>query len=153
GVGVPVATLTGCQATKDATLALTPAARLVLLASHGDTPDGNPSLLEYALIFSSEHSEDARLTVRDVLSRSVVLSSSFHVFLPACPLGEGVLRGEEALGFAQAFLSAGAGVVLAPLWAIDDAATAELSIAYHRELLSPERPTVAEAWQQAMVEI
>ncbi|MBI4507897.1 MAG: CHAT domain-containing protein [Chloroflexi bacterium] len=65
-------------------------------------------------------------------------------------LGDVVLHGEEAIGFNQAFLSAGAAVSLAPIWAVDDRATAELSIAYHRALLSSERPTVADALKQAM---
>ena len=60
---------------------------------------------------------------------------SAYIAATGCFLGKALLRGDEAVGFTAAFLGAGAHVVLAPLWAVDDAATADLSIAYHTALL------------------
>ncbi len=93
------------------------------------------------------------LSVGAVYAGALPLHNTIQVALTACDLGQVVLHGEEALGFTQAFLSAGATVTLAPLWAVDDAATAELSVAYHRALLSTERPTAAQAMQQAMAAV
>lgn len=55
------------------------------------------------------------------------------VVLSACTTGiEGQFGGEGPIGFARAFLVAGAPVVVASLWPVDSDATAELMIAFHR---------------------
>jgi CHAT domain-containing protein len=153
GSTTPAAVLLGADATRPATLNLLPGAKLVLLATHGRQPDAATGLLDYQLLFHPSPDSPDHLLVREVFSGSLPLPDVFQVCLTACHLGEVVLQGEEALGFAQAFLSAGAGVVLAPLWAVNDAATCALSIAYHEALLSDAHPTVAEAWQSAMATI
>ncbi|MBS1825045.1 MAG: CHAT domain-containing protein [Acidobacteria bacterium] len=58
------------------------------------------------------------------------------VVLSACDTAVGRrLEGEGPLGISRAFLAAGASGVVATLWAVDDAATAELMAAFYHGLL------------------
>jgi CHAT domain-containing protein len=54
------------------------------------------------------------------------------------------IKGEGLLGLTRAFMSAGAGRVVASLWKVDDAATAELmKTMYERILRDGQRPAQA----------
>ena len=61
------------------------------------------------------------------------------VVLSACQTGEGeVIPGEGVVGLTWAFLSAGARAVVASLWSVEDSATTELMVAFHRHLRNGE---------------
>lgn len=146
----------GPGATRQQLLALLPRARLVVCATHG-IPAAD--VLDFRLLLAPEQANAlSDLSIWDVYEGRVPLGQAFQVVLSACHLGDVAQQGEEALGFIQAFLSAGARVVLAPLWAVDGPATAELSIAYHATLLQSVEPgqeqlTAAEAMREAMGQV
>lgn len=74
------------------------------------------------------------------------------VVLSSCESAGGqILSGEGVLGICQAFLSAGAGAVVATLWPVDDRGTARFMEHFYRELARGE--TVASALQLAQVAV
>ena len=75
------------------------------------------------------------------------------VVLAACQTGiEQQLSGEGPIGFARSFLVAGVPVVVASLWPVDSAATAELMILFHR-FRKLGRLSITEALRHAQQEI
>lgn len=54
-----------------------------------------------------------------------------------------MLRGDEALGMARAFLAAGALTVVVSLWLVDDESTADLMATWYAGLGAGERPAQA----------
>ncbi|HWE60230.1 MAG TPA: CHAT domain-containing protein [Chloroflexota bacterium] len=78
------------------------------------------------------------------------------VVLSACDTGQAqVLRGDELMGLARAFLYAGAAAVVVSLWPVDDLATALLMDAFYRAraALPADRAGAAEALRQAQREL
>jgi CHAT domain-containing protein len=66
------------------------------------------------------------------------------VVLSACRTGEGeIVPGEGVVGLSWAFLRAGAHGVTASLWSVEDGSTAELMLAFHRELRNGKDPVAA----------
>jgi CHAT domain-containing protein len=122
-----------------------PAAHLLHLATHGGALAPGESIMDYRIFLAG----DTDLRVRELYDGDVSLKDVFLVTLSACSLGEVVLQGAEASGFVQAFLQAGAGVVLAPLWDVHDHATMRLMVRFYEELTSDERPPVSTAWRRA----
>ncbi|MEZ4499129.1 MAG: CHAT domain-containing protein [Thermomicrobiales bacterium] len=111
GESVPAVCLLGSQATRQATVPLIPAAKLVHLATHGafaGEDGGLSSVQDFLLLFSptSDGSHDT-LAMRELFEARLPLDDVFQVILAACHLGRVVLQGDEAMGFNQAFLSAG----------------------------------------------
>ena len=70
------------------------------------------------------------------------LSQAPLVFLNSCQVGNGNRVLGDYAGLAEAFLHAGASAVVAPLWAIDDAAARELSQRFYRRVLAGDAPAV-----------
>jgi CHAT domain-containing protein len=120
-------------------------AHILHLATHGGALAPDESVMDYR-IFLADRTE---MRVREFYEGGLSLKDVFLVTLSVCSLGEVVLQGAEASGFVQAFLQAGAGVVLAPLWAVDDHATMLLMVRFYEELTGDARPTVATAWRRA----
>ncbi len=90
---------------------------IIHLACHGQFRPDNP-------MFSSLHLADGWVTVRDLYSRKLKASL---VTLSACETGlSRIFAGEEILGLARGFLSAGAGALILSLWTVNDEATARL---------------------------
>lgn len=86
-------------------------------------------------------SEGQRLSMLDIAE--LRLGPSL-VVLSACRTGEGeVIPGEGVVGLTWAFLSAGARGVVASLWNIEDRATTELMVAFHRNLRAADDPVTA----------
>jgi CHAT domain-containing protein len=54
-----------------------------------------------------------------------------------------VAPGDELMGLARGFLSAGCPSVVMSLWTIDDQATAELMVAFYEELTRKKSPATA----------
>lgn len=107
---------------------------LVHIACHGHFRSDNP-------FFSALHLADGWMVVRDAYDLRLNCSL---VTLSACETGvSAVAPGEDLVGLARGFLLAGAPSLLVSLWVVDDAATAELMLAFYRKLLAGARPAAA----------
>ncbi|CAA9389495.1 MAG: hypothetical protein AVDCRST_MAG74-905 [uncultured Pyrinomonadaceae bacterium] len=95
------------------------------LACHGQFRPENP-------LFSSLHLADGFVTVRDVCAQKL---RAEIVTLSACETGlNKIFAGDEILGLARGFLSAGAKSLVLSLWAVNDEATADLMQNFYAEL-------------------
>jgi CHAT domain-containing protein len=122
------------RATVAALHEFSPAADILHLACHGQFRPDNP-------LFSSLRLGDGWLTVRD--SYHLKLKCGL-VALSACETGVNkVAPGDELIGLARGFFSAGAPTLLLSLWTVDDHATAELMASFYQRLLAGERPSAA----------
>jgi CHAT domain-containing protein len=75
-------------------------------------------------MFSSLHLSDGWITVRDICSHPV---KAGLVTLSACETGlSKVFAGEEILGLARGFLTAGATSLIVSLWTVNDRAAGEI---------------------------
>lgn len=98
---------------------------LIHLACHGQFRADNP-------MFSSLHLADGWITVRDVCARKL---RAELVTLSACETGlNQIFAGEEILGLARGFLTAGARSLLLSLWTVSDDATARLMADFYENL-------------------
>ena len=108
---------TGDQANIAAFTENAPRFDVLHLACHGQFRPENP-------MFSSLHLADGRLTVRDIGNCKL---KAKLVVLSACETGlNKIFAGEEILGLARGFLSAGAKSLVLSLWTVSDEATTEL---------------------------
>src|SRR5918996_4002336 len=74
----------------------------------------------------------ANETVRDAYSLKL---NCGLVTLSGCETGmNAVAPGDELMGLARGFFSAGSPTVMLSLWTIDDEATVDLMVAFYREL-------------------
>lgn len=95
------------------------------LACHGQFRPENP-------LFSSLHLANGWITVRDVCSQRL---KAEIVTLSACETGlNKIFAGDEILGLARGFLSAGANSLLLSLWTVSDEATVELMKNFYKNL-------------------
>jgi CHAT domain-containing protein len=104
------------------------------LACHAQFRSDNP-------LFSSLRLSDGWFTARDAYGLKL---NCGLVTLSACETGMNtVAPGEELMGLARGFLSAGSPTVLMSLWTIDDQATADLMVAFYGELTRTKSPAAA----------
>jgi CHAT domain-containing protein/tetratricopeptide (TPR) repeat protein len=128
-------TLLDDQANRAALSEHAAAAHVLHLACHGNFRLDNP-------LFSSLQLADGWLTVRDVYRLD--LASCELVTLSACETGVNVLApGDEWIGLARGFFSAGSPSLLVSQWIVDDEATARLMIAFYSRLLAGDGPAAA----------
>jgi CHAT domain-containing protein/tetratricopeptide (TPR) repeat protein len=118
--------------------------RYLHFATHGFLNSSRPELsgLVLSLVDREGRTQEGFLTAADIFTLKL---SADLVVLSGCrtALGQEV-RGEGLLGLTRAFLYAGAGSVVASLWRVDDAATAELMAELYRGLLNKGlRPSAA----------
>lgn len=98
---------------------------LLHLACHGQFRPENP-------MFSSLHLADGWITVRDIVSQKL---NAGLVTLSACETGlSKIFAGDEILGLARGFLSAGASSLVLSLWTVSDAATTRLMKNFYENL-------------------
>jgi CHAT domain-containing protein len=110
------------------------------LACHGNFRLDNP-------LFSSLQLADGWLTVRDVYRLD--LTSCDLVTLSACETGVNVLApGDEWIGLARGFFSAGSPSLLVSQWVVDDEATARLMIDFYSSLRNGAGPAAALRYAQ-----
>ncbi len=122
------------QATLAALRAQAPGADVLHLGCHGYFRPDNP-------LFSSLRLADGWLTVRDAYALDL---KSWLVTLSACETGvSAVAPGDELIGLARGFFSAGASSLLVSLWTVDDAATAMLMSNFYTRLRAGDRPAAA----------
>jgi CHAT domain-containing protein len=130
------------EATVAAVRELAPGADVLHLACHGQFRPDNP-------LFSSLRLGDGWLTVRDAYDLDL---SSALVTLSACETGvNAVAPGEELMGLARGFFSAGTASLLVSLWTVDDKSTAELMAAVYTGLHAGLNPADALARAQRML--
>jgi CHAT domain-containing protein len=114
-------------------------AQVLHLACHGRFRPDNP-------LFSSLQLADGWLTVRDAYALDLTCEL---VTLSACESGVSALApGDEWIGLARGFFSAGAPALLVSLWTVDDEATAGLMIDFYSRLQAGERPAAALRYAQ-----
>jgi CHAT domain-containing protein len=109
------------------------AGSVVHVASHGFINEKNPKLS--GLLFAKENDlEDGVLYTGEIYNMSL---NAELVVLSACESGLGkVVRGEGILGLTRGFLYAGARNVVVSLWQVADKFTADLMIAFYRNLIN-----------------
>jgi CHAT domain-containing protein len=104
------------------------------LACHAQFRSDNP-------LFSSLLFGDGWFTARDAYRLKL---NCGLVTLSACETGMNtVAPGDELMGLARGFLSAGSSTVMMSLWTIDDEATAELMTEFYRALAKTKSPAAA----------
>ncbi len=100
-------------------------AKIIHIACHGNFRSDNP-------MYSSLQLADGWVTVRDICHQKL---NARLVTLSACETGKNLIaQGEEVVGLARGFLSAGAQNLVLSLWSVSDAATAELMSQFYSEL-------------------
>jgi CHAT domain-containing protein len=131
--------LLDAAATAAALRDLGPRADVLHLACHGQFRPDNP-------LFSSLHLGDGWMTVRDAYELDLGCAL---VTLSACETGvSAVAPGEELMGLARGFFSAGTASLLVSLWTVDDVSTAELMTGVYCGLRDGLRPADALARSQ-----
>ncbi len=111
------------------------ASHVLHLACHGNFRPDNP-------LFSSLQLADGWLTVRDIYR--LELNSCQLVTLSACETGVNFLApGDEWIGLARGFFSAGAPSLLVSQWIVDDEATADLMMIFYARLRAGDGPAAA----------
>ncbi|KPV52420.1 hypothetical protein SE17_15600, partial [Kouleothrix aurantiaca] len=122
------------QATLDAVQRAAPRADVLHLACHGHFRPDNP-------LFSAIELSNGQLTVRDTYQLEL---QSQLVVLSACETGvNDIAPGNELLGLARGFMSAGTPALLMSLWAVDDASTARTMEIFYTHLRQGMRPAAA----------
>lgn len=104
------------------------------LACHAQFRSDNP-------LFSSLRLGDGWFTARDAYELRL---NCGLVTLSACETGmNAVAPGDELMGLARGFLSAGSPTVMMSLWTVDDEATTELMVTFYGELARTKSPAAA----------
>ncbi|HSL46877.1 MAG TPA: CHAT domain-containing protein [Anaerolineales bacterium] len=136
-------TLLGDQASRASLSEHASASHVLHLACHGNFRLDNP-------LFSSLQLADGWLTVRDVYQLN--LASCELVTLSACETGVNVLApGDEWIGLARGFFSAGSPSLLVSQWVVDDEATARLMIDFYSHLRMGAGPAAALRYAQCQL--
>ena len=109
-------------------------ADVIHLACHAHFRSDNP-------LFSALRLSDGLFTARDAYGLKL---NCGLVTLSACETGmNAVAPGDELMGVARGFFSAGSPTVLMSLWTIDDQATTELMTSFYSELAATKSPATA----------
>ncbi len=115
---------------------------LIHLACHGQFRPDNP-------MFSSLYLADGRITARDISSMRL---SAGLVVLSACETGRNkIYAGDEVLGLARGFLSAGTSSIIVSLWNVNDAATSEMMRSLYANMIQGSSP--GQALRQAQIDM
>jgi len=126
--------------------------RIVHFATHGLLNSEHPELSGLVLSLVDEHGkqQDGFLQLTDIYNLNLPVDM---VVLSACETGLGQeVKGEGLVGITRGFMYAGASRVLASLWKVDDAATAELMRNFYKGIFKDNLPPAA-ALQRAQVEM
>jgi CHAT domain-containing protein len=118
-------TFSGKAATFEAYTKNAPQFEVLHLACHGQFRPENP-------LFSSLHLADGWITVRDICAQRL---NAGLVTLSACETGlNEIFAGDEILGLARGFLTAGALSLVLSLWTVNDEATTALMREFYTQL-------------------
>ena len=141
--------LTGNRATETQVLQRLRQAKLVHLATHGLLHYGQElgeTGIPGAIALTPDKNHNGLLTASEIFDLQLTADL---VVLSACDTGRGRITGDGVIGLSRAFMAAGVPSLVVSLWAVPDAATAELMVAFYRELLK--HPDKAKALRQAML--
>ena len=118
------------DASKSAAMSLANGFAMLHFATHGRFDANAP--LRSGLYLAKGTEPDGLLSVGDLYSLRWDVDL---VTLSACETGLGkIASGDDVIGLTRGFLYAGARTIVASLWEVDDAATAELMEAFYRNL-------------------
>jgi CHAT domain-containing protein len=133
------AVYTGRQASPDAYRASQPARfSLIHFAAHAEASHESP--LESAVVLS-RHGDSNKLYARDVIDQPI---HADLVTISGCrSAGVRAYAGEGLIGFAWAFLQAGARSVVAGLWDVSDSSTEPLMNRFYAGIAAGEPPSTA----------
>ncbi len=137
------------EATTSSVLDLLPNYSAFHFADHGIFSSEDPDTA--ALVLDPDISGDGLIMLDDIFSEVLngELAHLHLVTLSACGTLAGAGR-DGPLGMGQAFFAAGVPRVVGTLWPVRDKASAELMIAFYRNLRS--QPNVAQALRQGILE-
>jgi CHAT domain-containing protein len=145
--------LVGADATEARLKSLAPYVSIVHFATHALIDHAHPELsgIVLSLVDGAGRPQDGVLRLHDVYNMRL---SADLVVLSACQTALGPnVRGEGLIGLTRGFLYAGARRVVASLWRVDDAATAELMRRFYDAMLGPRRLPPAAALRAAQVDM
>lgn len=111
---------------------------LIHFAAHADANNENP--LESAIVLSTR-GDSNKLYARDVID--VPISADLVTISGCRSAGVRTYGGEGLIGFAWAFLQAGARAVVAGLWDVSDTSTEPLMNEFYRGIAAGESPAAA----------
>ena len=125
-------------------------ANIIHLATHGlldyvDDRDRVP--IAGAIALAPSDTADGFLTAREISQLSLTAQL---VVLSACDTGLGEVTGDGVVGLSRSLLAAGADSTVVSLWAVPDAPTADLMVAFYEGLQRGENKAVA--LRQAMLQ-
>ncbi|NER80558.1 MAG: tetratricopeptide repeat protein [Leptolyngbya sp. SIO1D8] len=145
--------LLGATATEATVTAQMQTASMIHLATHGLLEYGQPQVsgvrdLPGALALTPDPETDGLLTASEILD--IPLQAEM-VVLSACDTGRGDITGDGVIGLARSLIAAGTPSVVVSLWAVPDAPTADLMIAFYQQLQTTSDK--AQALRQAMLEV
>jgi len=126
--------------------------RVIHFATHGLLDSHHPELsgLVLSLVDEAGRPQDGFLRLHEIYNLRL---NADLVVLSACQTGLGKeVRGEGLIGLTRGFMYAGSPRVMASLWQVDDAATAELMKRFYRVMMR-ERLTPAAALRTAQLEM
>lgn len=126
--------------------------RIVHFSTHGLLDSRRPELsgLVLSLVDEAGRPQEGFLRLQDIYTLRL---NADLVVLSACQTGLGKdVRGEGVIGLVRGFMYAGAPRVMASMWEVDDAATAELMKRFYRGVLQ-EKLTPAAALRAAQIEM
>lgn len=109
--------------------------RIIHFATHGLLDNEHPELsgLVLSLVGPDGKPRDGFLDLQDIYNLDLPVDLAV---LSACQTGLGKeIGGEGLVGLTRGFMYAGASRVVASLWQVDDAATAELMGAFYKAML------------------
>jgi len=117
--------------------------RVIHFATHGLVNSTYPELsgIVLSLFDRTGNPQDGFLRMHEIYNLNIPVDL---VVLSACDtaLGKNV-KGEGIIGLTRGFMYAGASGIIASLWKVEDAATAELMKVFYRELLKNGQPPAA----------
>jgi CHAT domain-containing protein len=132
--------LVGRAATKERFLERAVAFEVVHFGGHAIANPEFPLLSR--LVFADQAGGEQSLLARDI--GRVRFPKTRVVVLAACSTAAGAIsRGEGAVSVARPFLAGGVPLVVASQWDVDDRATEQLTLAFHRELAKSHNPVHA----------
>lgn len=126
--------------------------KIVHIATHGLVDSVNPGLsgLVFSLVDDRGKEQDGFLGLQDIYNLNL---NADLVVLSACRTGLGKeVAGEGLVGMTRGFMYAGANRVLASLWNVEDAASAELMASVY-QALEKDKLTPAAALRQAQIQM
>jgi CHAT domain-containing protein len=142
--------LIGAEAREERVKDAAPSSDVLHFATHALVNDSQP-LYSSIVLAGGDAAEDGLLEAREILGSDL---RADLVVLSACSTARGEISpGEGLVGLTWSFLIAGASSTVAAQWPVVSKSTAELMIAFHKQLTSSPSMGKAEALRQAQLGI